>query len=368
MTRNDFETPAAAMPDRRDESNPSISVVVNNYNYADYLEEALDSALSQLVDGDEIIVVDDGSTDGSHGILERYRDMPQVLVVLQENQRQLTAVFNGLARARGELCALLDSDDYFLDGYLARLRSLARRHPEVDLFFSEPRLGGQSTEGIRSMQRVLEAMALPEGLTGKTRWGTWAAGEFVGTPTSGLALRRNLVDRFLAVQDQLPDHMPVGARMSRLLGIPGDSHTGYRLSADGIIVRGSSILGARKYHCATPAFHYRIHGRNAFAGLGRLARLYLRTQRSGQIAVLTARAMGATRQPSIHEVLEETRQRSRPLRLQRRLRLTLNYQYAILKASDPWWQRLAALPRVALNLLPAPHARRPTQAPGRTQQ
>lgn len=331
-----------------------ISVVVNNYNYADYLPEALDSALSQLVDGDEVIVVDDGSTDESHRILERYGKDPRVQVFIQQNQRQLTAVFNGLARASGEICALLDSDDYFLEGYLERLRRLAAEHPEVDLFFSDPELGGRSREGIRSMRRVLDAMALPPGPTGKTRWGTWAAGEFVGTPTSGLALRKRLADRFLAVRTQMPDYMPIGRRTSRILGVPSDSHTGYRLSADGIIIRGSSIAGARKYHCPTPAFHYRIHGANAFAGLGRLARLYLRMQRSQQIAALTSGALEASRRPYVAEVLEEIDQRSRPLRLQRRLRVTLNYQYAILRAQDPWWQRLIALPAVARRMLPAP--------------
>ncbi len=331
-----------------------ISVVVNNYNYADYLAESLDSALSQLCEGDDIVVVDDGSTDDSHRILERYREMPEVEVVIQPNQRQLTAVFNGLALASGELCVLLDSDDYLLPGYLDRLRRLAQRHPEIDLFFSDAELGGRSRDGIRSMRRVLDAMSLPEGPTGLTRWGTWAGGEFVGTPTSGLALRKSLVNRFLDVRDQLPDYMPVGSRISRLLGIPSDSHTGFRLSADGILVRGSSVLGARKYHSPTPAFHYRIHGKNAFAGLGRLARLYLRMQRSRQIAALTSRAMGAARRPFVSEILEEISQRSHPLHFRRRLRLVLNYQYAVLRAQDSWWRRLLALPKVPMHLLPAP--------------
>lgn len=331
-----------------------ISVVVNNFNYADYLAESLDSALSQLCEGDEIIVVDDGSTDGSHEILAGYRAHPRVEVFIQQNQRQLTTVFNGLARAKGDLCVLLDSDDYLLPGYLDRLRRMAGEHPEIDLFFSDAELGGQSKEGIRSMQRVLDAMALPPGPTGLTRWSTWAAGEFVGTPTSGLALRKGLVDRFLAVREKLPDYMPVGSRISRILGIPNDSHTGFRLSADGILIRGSSVIGARKYHLDTPAFHYRIHGRNAFAGLGKLARLYLRTQRSRQIAALTSRAMGTERKPFVSEVLEEAERRSRPLHLRRRLRLVLNYQYAILRAQDPLWRRLIALPKVPVALLAPP--------------
>lgn len=356
------------MPDRSDVSDVSLSVVINNYNYAEFLEEALDSALSQLRECDEIIVVDDGSSDESHEILQRYEQLPQVQTFIQQNQRQLATVFNGLERASGDLCVLLDSDDYLLEGYLARLRELARKHPEVDLFFSEPELGGQSEEGIRSMRRVLDAMALPEGPTGTTRWTAWASGEFVGTPTSGLALRRPLVERFLAIRDQLSDRMPVGKRIARLLGIPGDSHTGYRISADGILVRGSSILGARKYHCTTPAFHYRIHGRNAFARLGRPARLYLRMKRSRQTSLMTARAMDRARRPLVEEVVEEVRQRSRPLRLKRRLRLVATYAYALLRATDPFWRRVLALPRIPFYLLPSPRAQRASQAQGRSQQ
>jgi len=351
-----------AMLNETDPTQSRISVVVNNYNYADYLAECLDSALSQMRERDELIVVDDGSTDQSHEILKRYESLPGVSVTIQQNQRQLAAVLNGLAQANGDLCVLLDSDDYLLDGYLERLRRLSREHPDIDLFFSSPELGGESKEGIRSMRRVLDAMALPGGPTGKTRWGTWAAGEFVGTPTSGLALRRALVERFLAVRDQLPDHMPVGRRAARLLGIPHESHTSHRISADGIIIRGSSVLSARKYHCATPAFYYRIHGRNAFAGLGRLPRLYLRLQRSRQIALLASRAMNATRRPKVSEVLDEIDQRSRPLRFQRRLRLTINYQYALIRAQDTWWRRLAALPVVPVRLLPPPRSQGSPQA------
>jgi glycosyltransferase involved in cell wall biosynthesis len=323
-----------------------LSVVVNNYNYADFLPQALDSALEQMAPCDELIVIDDGSSDGSQEILQDYGARANVTAVFQSNQRQLAAVLNGLELARGELCVLLDSDDYFLDGYLERLRGLVREHPEIDFFFSAARPGGQAARHVESVERLLAAMAFPDGPTGRSRWSTWAGGEFLGTPTSGLALKRSLVDRFVEARDDLQDHMPLGDRMSRLLRVPPTSHTGYRLSADGILVRGSSILGARKYHCAAPAFHYRIHGGNAFAGLNRVARLYLRMHRSRQIARVTARAFGIDRPPSVAEVIEEARQRSLPLRLRRRLRLALNYAGAVLRARDRWRHRLGGLIRL----------------------
>ena len=60
---------------------PTLSVVVNNYNYAPYLAAALDAALAQLREGDELVVVDDGSTDDSLAVLASYRGRAQVKVL-----------------------------------------------------------------------------------------------------------------------------------------------------------------------------------------------------------------------------------------------------------------------------------------------
>lgn len=318
---------------------PRLSVVMNNYNYAAFLPEALDSALAQLSPGDEVVVVDDGSSDESRTVLARYGDRSGLRVIEQENQGQVATVFNGLAASRGDLCLLLDSDDAFLPGYLNRVRHLSQASPWVELFFSAPVIVGSSAEGVASTKAIFEAMALPEGETGVSRWGTWI-GEFVGTPTSGLALRRALVERFLAVRDQLPDEWPVDDRLLPWLRTSHERHAAFRLSADGIIVRGSSILGVRKYYCSEPGFYYRIHGGNAFATLGPVARGYLNLHRGRQICRIAAAAFEVPTEPTADEVVAEARQRSRPLRLRRRLRLTLSYQVMLLRARGALWKRL----------------------------
>lgn len=352
------ETHACCLPS-------GLSVVINNYNYADYLAQAVDSVLAQLRPGDELVVVDDGSSDASGAVLARYRGHAGVRIIEQTNQGQLAAVFNGLAASRGELCLLLDSDDWFLPGYLSRMRRLSEAYPGVEMFFSAPLTGGGSVAAATTMQSLMAARALPEGETGITRWSTWISGEFVGTPTSGLALRRSLVERFLAVRDQLPDFLPAGQRPSRFL-ISRDRHTAFRLSADGIIVRGSSIAGARKYYCPEPGFFYRIHGSNAFATLGRISLLYLRFYRGRQISRIVSSAFAMEAPPAVDEVVAEARQRSRPLRWRRRLLLALNYQMAALSAVGPLSRRLAAQPAVLRHFLSP--AQRPSQSPGRTQQ
>ena len=83
--------------------------MVNNYNYARFLPDALDSALGQLGDAAEVIVVDDGSTDDSRAVIERYAG--RVRVILQENQGQKAAFNAGFAAATGDIVMFLDADD-----------------------------------------------------------------------------------------------------------------------------------------------------------------------------------------------------------------------------------------------------------------
>ncbi len=89
---------------------PLVSVVMAMYNARAYVAEAVDSALRQDYAHFELIVVDDGSTDGSHQIVERYRD-PRIRLIRTEN-RGLSAARNlGLARSQGGYVTFLDSDD-----------------------------------------------------------------------------------------------------------------------------------------------------------------------------------------------------------------------------------------------------------------
>jgi cellulose synthase/poly-beta-1,6-N-acetylglucosamine synthase-like glycosyltransferase len=89
--------------------NPLVSVVIDNYNYAPYLGEAIDSALDQTYPRVEVIVVDDGSTDDSPAVLDSYGD--RIKSFRQANGGQASAMNFGLAQARGEVFIMLDSDD-----------------------------------------------------------------------------------------------------------------------------------------------------------------------------------------------------------------------------------------------------------------
>lgn len=86
-----------------------LSIIVNNYNYARFLSHAIDSALAVAHEDVEVIVVDDGSTDDSRSIIEKYDG--KIRSILKPNGGQASAFNAGYAVATGEVVCFLDSDD-----------------------------------------------------------------------------------------------------------------------------------------------------------------------------------------------------------------------------------------------------------------
>jgi glycosyltransferase involved in cell wall biosynthesis len=98
----------------------SASVVIPCYNAEAWVAEAVDSCLKQTLSGIEIIVVDDGSTDGSRKILEQYGD--RIQLVVQSNQGGCCARNVGFKQSRGEFIQFLDADDFLLPNKIERQR------------------------------------------------------------------------------------------------------------------------------------------------------------------------------------------------------------------------------------------------------
>jgi GT2 family glycosyltransferase len=113
---------------------PRVSVVVPFYNAERYLAAALDSALAQEDVAVEVLVADDGSSDGTPEVLARYGDRVRVL---HQDHRGPSAARNAcLAAARGEYVALLDADDRFRPGKLARQAAVLDTRPDVGLVYT----------------------------------------------------------------------------------------------------------------------------------------------------------------------------------------------------------------------------------------
>lgn len=95
---------------------PTVTVVIPTYNRAELLPKAADSALAQKHSPLEVVIVDDGSTDGTKEIVEkRYGGDARVRYVWKENGNTATALNRGIKEAKGEYICWLSSDDFFLD-------------------------------------------------------------------------------------------------------------------------------------------------------------------------------------------------------------------------------------------------------------
>ena len=110
-----------------------FSVIIPLYNKAPYLQRALDSVYAQSCPADEIIIVNDGSTDGGDLIAKSQRD-PRVRVIDQPNQGVSVARNTGIAAASQPYAAFLDADDEWMPGFLTRIKEMVGRFPEAGLY------------------------------------------------------------------------------------------------------------------------------------------------------------------------------------------------------------------------------------------
>ena len=100
---------------------PLISVIIPVYNVRHYLKEALDSVIFQTYRNLEIIIIDDGSTDGSREICDDYLDDSRVTVIHQKNKGLSAARNAGLDIMTGEYVAFLDSDDAYQSSFIEEM-------------------------------------------------------------------------------------------------------------------------------------------------------------------------------------------------------------------------------------------------------
>lgn len=115
------------------------SVVIPLYNKQQYIQNTIQSVLSQSFDDFEIIVVDDGSKDDSLN-QARLICSPKVRIIEQVNQGVAVARNIGIQNARGEFIAFLDADDEWKPNYLESIDEIVKKYPQCDMFVTAYRI------------------------------------------------------------------------------------------------------------------------------------------------------------------------------------------------------------------------------------
>ena len=199
----------------------TTTCLVSNYNYSAYVAEAVDSALRQSVPFDQIIVVDDGSTDGSVQLLtDRYGNHPLVHIICKENEGQLSCFNEGFACATGDIIFFLDADDVLEPIYVEQTLGVYDRHRDCDFLACGRRMFGQR-EGVSLKFPTDRDLGYSVIFTAFQR-------EWIGAPTSCLSIRRRV--------------------LSQILPLPFTDD--WRVRADDCLVFGASLAGARKRYLA----------------------------------------------------------------------------------------------------------------------
>jgi glycosyltransferase involved in cell wall biosynthesis len=134
-------------------SDPLVSVVIPAYNARPYIAATIESVLAQSFQSFEVVVVDDGSTDGTGAVVREYRH-PAVSVLCQANAGTAAARNRALSVARGKFIALLDSDDLWERDYLQTMVQVLEQHPDVSIAFCDSLLFGETKFAGRTYQEL----------------------------------------------------------------------------------------------------------------------------------------------------------------------------------------------------------------------
>lgn len=128
---------------RMKHNQPLVSIVITSYNYADYITEAIESALSQTYTNVEVIVINDGSTDNTKLVLGDLRKTTGIVVVNQENIGIIRTRNKALQIAKGEFLIQLDADDFLDENYVEE--TLKLMSDDIDIVYTNYKTFGQES-------------------------------------------------------------------------------------------------------------------------------------------------------------------------------------------------------------------------------
>lgn len=176
--------------------NDLVSAVIPTYNYAHFVADAIESALAQTYRPLEVIVVDDGSTDDTRSVLERYAG--RIVAIRKPNGGLSSARNAGIKAARGVCVAILDADDIWMPDKIERQMALLREHPEAGAI-------GCGAELVDAQGRLKEVKLFPapSGTRLERLRAVLLRQQWVGGSGSGALIPVTMLDRVGLFDEQL---------------------------------------------------------------------------------------------------------------------------------------------------------------------
>lgn len=214
-----------------------LTILIPSYNYAEYIGKSIDSVMAQDYPAIELVVVDDGSQDGSvdeirRKLARKNHLVRSELIVLEHNRGKLGAINAALSRLRGEYLITLDADDWLREDYASRciseLRERRLRDPSLGFIYSDCNLVDKNATAIDEGHSV----TFDRDLVGKVSF----------IPELALMLTR----AFMEV-----------APFDETIRVATKHHKWQRVVANGWI----------GHHIPEPLFYYRMHTNN-LSGIG----------------------------------------------------------------------------------------------------
>jgi glycosyltransferase involved in cell wall biosynthesis len=218
---------------------PLVSILINNYNYAEYLGGAIESALAQTYTNLEVIVVDDGSTDASREIIQRFGG--RIVTVFKSNGGQASAFNAGFAGARGDIICFLDSDDLFLPTKVEQVVHALEVRPREWCFHH-----------LQWTDKDLNPIEMPPNpYTSGDRDQVSDVLGFTPPATSGLAFTRRVLEQILP----LPEMIRITSTGAMIANPSSDNY-----------LKFASLSLAPGFYLQDQLALQRIHGANAYTG------------------------------------------------------------------------------------------------------
>lgn len=214
-----------------------LSVLISCYNYGRYLEQAVGSILEQERPVDEIIIIDDGSTDDTQSYCQAVQALDERVVIERtENRGQLAAMLRGIELATGDIVFFLDADDMYKPEHTKAFADLFESMPHIDFVYGDYEEFGDRQNIYRGFSSAKDHDHGRTALLCKHALRTY------GSISSVAAARRELL---------LP-----------LLRFPDDWITDWRVAGDLAMNLYASLAGGRKMYRFGDTVRYRVHGEN----------------------------------------------------------------------------------------------------------